>query len=66
MPSSVEPIRSDTDHAAAMAEIEQLWGQSSVLQTVIASTFSSMLVVAYEAKHHPIDPRDRIEAIKEA
>lgn len=60
---ALKPIRSEADHAAAMAEVEALWGapvgspEGDRLDVLVT------LVEAYEAKHHPIDPPDPIEAI---
>lgn len=59
----LKPIRSEADHAAAMAEVEALWGapvgspEGDRLDVLVT------LVEAYEAKQHPMDPPDPIEAI---
>ena len=49
-----------------MAEIEQLWRAKLGTPDGDRLDVLAMLVEAYEAKHHPIDPPDRIKAIKEA
>lgn len=60
---ALKPIRSEADHAAAMAEVEALWGaplgspEGDRLDVLVT------LVEAYETKHHAIDPPDPIEAI---
>lgn len=57
------PIKTEQDYDAALVEIEQLWGakvdtpEGDKLDVLIT------LVEAYDAKHHPIDPPDPVEAI---
>ena len=64
MPREIKPIRTEDDHAAAMAEIETLWNaipgsvEDDRLDVLVT------LVDAYENEHDPMDPPDPIEAIK--
>ena len=60
----LKPIRTKADYAAAMAEIEHLWG--SKLGTHDGDRLDNLatLVDAYESRHFPMDPPDPIEAIK--
>lgn len=60
----LRPIRSDDDYAAAMAEIERLWGSSLGTPEGDKLDVLATLVEAYEKQHFPIDPPDPIEAIK--
>jgi len=63
----IRPIRSDLDHAAALAEIDRLVGdgepgtgtpEGDRLDVLLA------LVHDYESEHHAIEPPDPVEAIK--
>ena len=60
----IHPIRNDHDHAAAIREIEKLWGapegspRGDRLDVLIA------LTDAYERMRHPINPPDPIDAIR--
>jgi HTH-type transcriptional regulator/antitoxin HigA len=60
----IHPIRNDRDHAKALVQIEKLWGAAAGTPESDALEVLVTLVDAYEAKHHPIDPPDPIEAIK--
>ncbi len=59
----IKPIRTETDHKAALAEVESLWqappGSAESDRLEILAT----LVEAYEEKNHPIDPPDPVDAI---
>jgi HTH-type transcriptional regulator/antitoxin HigA len=63
MATELKPIRNDADHAAAMAEIERLWGAKSGTPAGDRLDVLAMLVDSYEALHYPLDPPDPIEAI---
>lgn len=60
----IKPIRNEKDHAAALSEIERIWGaaegtpQGDRLEVLVT------LVEAYERGNFPIDAPDPIEAIK--
>ena len=60
---NIHPIRTEADYDAALAEIERLW--SAEEGTVEGDHLDVLLVLveAYEAKHHPIDPPDPVDAI---
>lgn len=62
--SHVKPIRTQRDYAAAMKEIEGLWGSKSRTPEGDRLDVLATLVDAYEAKHYPMEPPDPIEAIK--
>lgn len=64
MVAELRPIRSEVDHAAALAEVERLWGAPSGTPEGDRLEVLATLIDAYEAQHHPIDPPDPIEAIK--
>ena len=60
----IKPIKNDKNHAAALREIERLWGapvgspEGDRLDVLVT------LAEAYERTHFPIDVPDPIEAIK--
>ena len=64
MAVEVNPIRSEADYEAALAEIERLWGAKAGTQEGDRLDVLATLLDAYENEHHPIDPPDPIEAIK--
>jgi HTH-type transcriptional regulator/antitoxin HigA len=59
----IRPIRNDTDHARALEVVEQLWGADPDTPEGEALEVLVTLIDAYEARHHPLDPPDPIEAI---
>ncbi|HYF87890.1 helix-turn-helix domain-containing protein [Azospirillum sp.] len=60
----IRPIRSDEDHAAALEEIERLWGADPDTADGARLEILMMLVDAYEEANHPIPPSDPISAIE--
>ena len=60
----IHPIRNDRDHAKAVRQLEKVWGAAAGTREADAFEILVTLIDAYEAKHHPIDPPDPIEAIK--
>jgi HTH-type transcriptional regulator / antitoxin HigA len=60
----IVPIRSEADHAAALAEVEALWGAEPGTEAGDRLDVLTTLVAAYEAEHHAIDLPDPIEAIR--
>ena len=64
MATDIKPIRSDADHAAALAEVERLWGAKSGTLKCDRLDVLATLIAAYEERHFPMDPPDPIEAIK--
>lgn len=60
----IRPIRSDSDHAAAMAEIDRLWGAEPATEDGAHLEVLLTLVEAYEEANHPIPPSDPISAIE--
>lgn len=62
----IQPIHTEADYQAALKIVSTLVDLDPELGTPEADRLEivGMLVVAYEAKHHPIAPPDPIEAIK--
>ena len=60
----IRPIRSQRDHAQALREVERLWGARAGTPEADKLEILVTLIDAYEAKHHPIDPPDPIDAIR--
>lgn len=61
----VAPIKNDRDHAAAIREIDKLWGSKAGTREGNRFEVLVILVDAYESgsEHHRIGPPDPIEAI---
>jgi HTH-type transcriptional regulator/antitoxin HigA len=64
MAVEVNPIRSEADYEAALAEVERLWGAKAGTLEGDRLDILSTLLDAYESENFPIDPPDPIEAIK--
>ena len=60
----IKPIKTEFDHAAALREIERLWGADEGTAGGDRLEVLATLVEAYEQAHFPIDAPDPIEAIK--
>ena len=60
----IKPIKTESDHAAALREIERLWGADEGTAGGDRLEVLTTLVEAYEQAHFPIDAPDPIEAIK--
>ena len=60
----IQPIRNQRDHAKALQEVERLWGARPRTPEADKLEILVTLIDAYEAKHHPIDPPDPIDAIR--
>ena len=56
-------IRSDEDHAAALEQIDHLWGADPTAEGVRLEILLT-LVDAYEEAHHAIPPSDPVSAIE--
>lgn len=61
---SIHPIRTTSDHAAALARIEALWDAKPGTPAHDELEALSIMVAAYEDAHWPIRPPDPVEAIK--
>lgn len=63
---NIKPIRNDDDYDAALREIASLMADDPSPGTVNGDRLDVLatLVAAYEARHHPVQPPDPIEAIK--
>ena len=64
MNNEVKPIRTKRDYAAALRQVERLWGAKSGTPEGDRLDVLATLIDAYEAAHYPMDPPDPIEAIK--
>jgi len=60
----LKPIKNDADHAAALREIERLWGAEEGTANGDRFEILATLVEAYEEAHFPMDIPDPIDAIK--
>jgi len=60
----IRPIRTERDYAAAMAELERLWGARAGTPEGDRLDVLATLIDAYETQHDPMDPPDPVEAIK--
>ena len=60
----IKPIKTEFDHAAALREIERLWGADEGTAGGDRLEVLTTLVEAYEQAHFPTDAPDPIEAIK--
>ena len=61
---NIHPIRNEADYDAALAEIERLWDAKPRTPDGDRLDVLLILVESYEAKNHPIDPPDPVQAIK--
>ncbi|GAA3687576.1 helix-turn-helix domain-containing protein [Gluconobacter japonicus] len=64
MTADLKPIRNEADYDAALEEVGRLWGAKSGTPDGDKLDVLATLIDAYEAKHHPIDPPDPVEAIR--
>jgi len=64
MVTDVKPIRNEADYKLALSAVEQLWGAKLGTPQGDRLDVLATLIDVYEARHHPIDPPDPIEAIK--
>lgn len=62
----IKPIKTEADHRAALAEIEQLWGAAEGSEDGDRLDVLVTLVEAFEEKHWPIEELDPVEAIEAA
>jgi HTH-type transcriptional regulator/antitoxin HigA len=61
---SVKPVRTRTEYARALVEIERLMGAKRGSRQADRRDILAALVAAYEAARDPIDPPEPIEAIE--
>ncbi len=64
MAAEIKPIRTEADHAAALTEVERLWGAPAGTPEGDRLDVLATLIDAYESAQHPIDPPDPIAAIE--
>jgi HTH-type transcriptional regulator/antitoxin HigA len=62
--AAIRPIRTEQDYAAALAEVEGLWGKAAGTPEGDRLDVLATLIDAYEAERDPVDPPDPIEAIR--
>jgi HTH-type transcriptional regulator/antitoxin HigA len=62
--AAIRPIRTEHDYAAALAEVERLWGAAAGTPEGDRLDVLATLIDAYEAERDPVDPPDPIEAIR--
>ena len=60
----LKPIRTEAEHAEALADIERLWDAPEGSADADRLEVLAMLVEAYEKAHFPIEAPDPIEAIR--
>ncbi len=60
----LEPIRTEADHARAMARIDELWGSPTGTPQGDELKALSLLVEAYERECHPMGDVDPLAAIE--
>jgi len=60
----IRPIRTEHDHAAAVARIEEVFTAKPGTPEFDELDVLATLVDAYEREHHAIDPPSPVEAIK--
>ena len=60
----LRPIKTESDHQAALKEIERLWGAEEGSEEGDRLEILTVLVGAYEEAHFPMDWPDPIDAIK--
>src|SRR5439155_18104565 len=60
----IKPIKSDRDYRRALREIEELMDARLNTSQGDRLDVLTMLVEAWEEKHHPIDAPDPVEAIR--
>lgn len=63
MAIELKPIRTEADYERALSEMESLWGATSGTARGDRLDVLATLVDAFEARHHPMDPPDPIDAI---
>lgn len=63
LPIKIRPIRTESDHAAALKEMERFWDDDSAGARAVVEVLS-VLIDAYEREHHAIDAPDPIAAIE--
>ncbi len=59
----IQPIKTEADYDLALAEINKLWGAELDTPEGDRLDILMILVEAYEAKHHSVDPPDPVDAI---
>ncbi len=61
---TLKPIRTKSDCAEALREVERLWGARLGTPPGERLDVLATLIDVYENEHHPIDPPDPIDSIR--
>ncbi len=61
---NLRPIRTEADHRAALTEIERLFDAMPNTLEGDRLDILTLLVEAYEERHHPIPPPDPVAALE--
>ena len=61
---TIKPIRTDRDHAKALARVEEIFAAKPGTAEFDELDVLATLIDVYERQHHPIDPPSPVEAIK--
>lgn len=59
----IKPIKTETDHKRALAEVERLWAAEPGSVDADRLDVLATLIEAYEERNHPIPPPDPVDAI---
>src|SRR4051794_17972374 len=62
--NNIKPLRTKKDYAAALKDVERLWGAKNRTPDADRLDVLATLIESYEDVHYPMDPPDPIEAIK--
>lgn len=60
----LKPIRTEAEHAEALAEVERLWGAPEGSAEADRLDVLALLIEAYESAHFPIEPPDPIDFLE--
>jgi HTH-type transcriptional regulator / antitoxin HigA len=63
---NIRPIRNETDHRAALAEIERLWDAEEGTPEAELMEVLAILVSDYEARHFPVVSLSPLEILRYA
>lgn len=64
MTCKIKPIRTDVDHKAALARVDELWGAEAGTPEADELEVWSVLVDEYERRRWPLERVDPVDAIK--
>jgi len=64
MTCNIKPIRTDADHEAALARVDELWGAETGTPAADELEVWSVLIDEYERRRWPLERVDPVDAIK--